>query len=92
MTTVRKRWQFGWCDEDSPPTNGDSHDWRSKTFRAGTFDRAMDKMMAFVRGKPFVCIVDYECRAVHVPYHEDSHESAFPRIDRTEHELRHHLS
>jgi hypothetical protein len=82
-----KRWRFGWCDEDSPPKNGDCHDWKSKTFRVATFEKAMDKMLEFVRGKPFVCLVDYECRACHAPYSQKRHAECFPRIDRTEHEL-----
>lgn len=84
---TRKRWQFGWCDENSPPKNGDSHDWRSKKFRAATFEAAMDKMLDFVRAKPFVCLVDYECAALHVPYDKDNHAATFHRIDRTDHEL-----
>ncbi len=91
MTDAPKRWQFCWCDEDSPPTNGDCHDWKSKTFRAATLEKAMDLMLAFVRSRPFVCMVDYECRAEHVPYHQDNHEEAFPRIDRTDHELRQYI-
>jgi hypothetical protein len=92
--TVRvvKRWQFGWCDEDSPPANGDAHDWRPKTFRVATFEKAMDKMLAFVRGKPFVVLVDYECAARHVPYDPERHEETFHRIDETEHDLKEYLS
>jgi hypothetical protein len=82
------RWQFCWCDADSPPANGDAHTWKSKTFRAATFAKAMGKMLAFVRGKPFDCLVDYECRAEHVAYRgQVNHDKAFPRIDTTDHEL-----
>ncbi len=91
MPEIRKRWQFCWCNENSPPKNGDCYDWRSKTFRADTFEKAMDKMLSFVRGKPFACLVDYECRALHIPYHQDNHELAFPRIDDTDHELREYV-
>jgi hypothetical protein len=88
---TRKRWQFGWCDEDSPPANGDAHDWQSKTFRAATFEAAMDKMLEFVRTQPFVCLVDYECAALHVPYNAKRHEETFYRIDTTDHELAEHV-
>jgi hypothetical protein len=84
---VRKRWQFCWCDEDSPPTNGDAHAWRSKVFRAATFEKAMDKMLAFILSQRCVCLVDYEAHALHVPYSVDRHEDTFNRIDRTSHEL-----
>ena len=87
MKPPRKRWQFGWCDEDSPPKNGDCHDWRSKTFRVATFEKAMDLMLDFVRSKPFVVLIDYECCAAHVEYHQENHDAAFPRIDRTGHAL-----
>lgn len=87
-TKSPKRWQFCWCDADSPPAYGDAHTWKSKTFRAATFAGAMDRMLAFVRSKPFDCLVDYECRAGHVPYRgQVNHSEAFPRIDMTEHEL-----
>jgi hypothetical protein len=84
---MRKRWQFGWCDENSPPTGGDAHDWRSKTFRAATFVDAMDLMLDYIRAKPFVCLVDYECAALHVPFDPKKHGEHFLRIDRTEHQL-----
>lgn len=89
MKAKRPRWQFTWCDEGSPPTGGDEHAWKSKTFWVSTFESAMDKMLCFVQSKPFVCLVDYECRAAHVPYRTDgsNHDEAFRRIDRTEHEL-----
>lgn len=89
MTAVRlrRRWQFCWCDEDSPPANGDCHTWKSKVFRAATFEKAMDKMLAFARGKPFVCLVDYECAALHEPYSSKDHERHFKRIDMTDHDL-----
>ena len=82
-----KRWQFGWCDENSPPANGDAHDWRSKTFAAPTFEAAMDKMLVFVRSKPFVCLVDYECAALHVRFREDRYDEHFHRVDCSGHEL-----
>lgn len=85
---VPKRWQFCWCDENSPPKNGDAHDWRSKVFRTSTFEKAMDKMLEFVRAKPFVCLVDYECCAMHVQDRgQANHDEVFPRIDQTDHEL-----
>lgn len=86
-TTTRKRWQLLWCDEASPPANGDSHTWKTKVIRAATFEKAMDKMLAYVQDKPFVCLVDYECAALHVPYFPKRHYEHFHRIDRTEHEL-----
>ncbi len=86
-TAKKKRWQFCYCDEDSPPRNGDAHDWKSRTYVADTFELAMDKMLKFVRSRPYVCLVDYECCALHVNYDEDNHEATFPRIDTTEHEL-----
>lgn len=87
---VRKSWQFAWCDEASPPTpDGDSHEWKSKIFRAATFEKAMDLMLAYILAKPFNCLVDYECRAMHVRGHgQRNHDKVFPRIDLTEHELR----
>jgi hypothetical protein len=78
---MKPTWQFAWCDENSPPTNGDAHDWHSKTFRVKTFEQAMDKMLEFVRKKPFVCLVDYECAALHVEYDPAKHEEHFLRID-----------
>ena len=88
----RKRWQFLWCAEESPPRNGDSHAWKTKVFRAATFEKAMDLMLAFIQAKRFVCLVDYECRAEHVPYRgQENHSAAFPRIDHTGHELAEHL-
>lgn len=90
-TAKRKRWQFCWCDEDSPPTNGDCHDWKSKTFAAATFEKAMDKMLEYVARKPFVCLVDYEVAALHVPYSAKDHDAHFPRIDTTEHDLAEHV-
>lgn len=82
-----KRWQFGWCDADSPPRNGDSHNWKTKVFRCATFERAMDLMLDYVRAKPFVCLVDYECAALHIPYSQKRHDEHFHRIDYTDHEL-----
>ena len=89
---VKKRWEFCWCDANSPPTNGDCHDWQSKVYRAETFEKAMDKMLRFIKSRPFECFVDYECCALHEPYNSTrfnakQHEKAFPRIDLTEHEL-----
>ncbi len=84
---TRKRWQFLWCDENSPPTNGDAHDWRSKVIAVATLETAMNRMLAFVRGKPFVCLIDYECAALHIPYSHKNHAAHFHRIDRTDHEL-----
>lgn len=81
------RWQFTWCDANSPPANGDSHDWKCETFAAPTLDAAMDGMLAFVRAKPFECLVDYECEALHVPYSPERHGDRFRRIDRTDHAL-----
>lgn len=89
---VRKRWQFLWCDENSPPKNGDSHDWHTKVFRVATFEKAMDRMLAFVQAKPFVCLVDYECRAVHVTFVPAKHGEAYLRIDRTTHDLKEYLN
>lgn len=91
IKTKSKRWHFLWCDEESPPKNGDCHAWKSKTFRVSTFEKAMDKMLNFVRGKPFVCLVDYECAALHEPYSQKRHTKCFPRIDMTEHELTEYL-
>jgi hypothetical protein len=83
-----KRWQFAWCDANSPPTPaGDTHHWRSKTFRTPTFEKAMDKMLSFVRRQPFECLVDYECAALHVPYDPADHDARFHRIDLTVHDL-----
>ena len=82
-----KRWQFCWCDAASPPANGDAHDWKSRTVRAPSFEKAMDLMLAFIRAKPFDCLVDSECRALHVSKHA-RHERKYPRVDRAEHELR----
>lgn len=89
--SVVKRWQFCWCDEASPPKNGDAYDWRSKTIRVTTFEKAMDRMLAFVRSRRFVCLVDYECAALHVPYDPEKHDEHFFRIDYTGHDLREHL-
>lgn len=89
---TNKRWQFGWCDEDSPPANGDDRTWKSKVFRANSFQAAMGKMLEFVRDKPFVCLVDYECAALHIPYSTSRHEEHFHRIDTTNHELRDYVS
>lgn len=88
--TCQERWRFGWCD-NSPPTGGDCHDWRSQTFRAPTFEAAMDLMLDYVRGRPFVCLVDYECAAEHVPYDPARHEEHFHRIDTTRHGLREYV-
>ncbi len=84
---MRPRWQFGWCDENSSPANGDSHDWKTKVFRVATLKAAMDLMLAFVRSQPFVCLVDYEVAALHVPYRKDRHDQTFHRIDDNDHEL-----
>lgn len=92
VATKRKTWRFAWCREDSPPKNGDSHDWRSKSFRAKTFRKAMDLMLAYIERKPFACLVDYECRAEHMEYNPDAHEETYPRIDRTGHGLTQYMS
>lgn len=88
---MRKRWQFGWCDENSPPAHGDAHNWKTKTFRAKTFEAAMDKMLEYVRRKPLVCLVDYECAALHVKYVPSRHDEHFRRIDCTEHDLKEYV-
>lgn len=85
---TRKRWQFLWCDLDSPPRNGDAHHWKSKVFRVATFEKAMDLMLDFIRrqidAEP---AVDYECCALHERYSQKRHQKCFPRVDRTEHPL-----
>jgi hypothetical protein len=86
-TKTKKRWQFAWCDADSPPANGDCHTWKAKTFRAASFEAAMDKMLAFVEGKAYSCLVDYECAALHEPYSAKDHDRHFKRIDTTKHGL-----
>lgn len=78
----RKRWQFCWCFADSPPKNGDSHDWRSKVIRCATLERAMDLMLNFVRGQPRECLVDYEVAALHTEYDPKRHDEHFHRIER----------
>ena len=86
---IKKRWQFLYADEGTfdPNGDGDCYAWKSKTFPASTFERAMGKMLAFINAKPFVCIVDYEAAALHVKYEPDEHEKHFYRIDHTDHEL-----
>jgi len=83
----RKRWQFCWCDEDSPPKNGDAHDWKSRIYVADSFEEAMDKMLSFINSRPYNCLVDYECAALHVKYDPKKHDEHFLRIDRSGHGL-----
>lgn len=86
-----KRWQFLYCDEESPPKNGDCHDWRSRTYRAETFEAAMDKMLEFVISRRYNCVVDYECCALHIFYTRQRHGECFPRIDQSDHTLREYV-